>query len=97
MAHVPPHSIVSGVEYVVDAVNGARPAADEVFAGDVTLALTYEPPTAAVHHEQQVSGAGLVCEGGIFVNEKDDHGKDLRRWRVQRKDDGRYVAVQGLY
>ncbi len=40
----------------------------------------------------------MVCDGRIFVNEKDGHGKDRRRRRVQHEEDTeRYVARQGLF
>ncbi|MCW2614083.1 MAG: hypothetical protein JWN08_1077 [Frankiales bacterium] len=98
MATVPPHSIVSGVDYAVATLGGVPPGDDEAaFDGVVELALTYGPAGGDVRHEQVVHGVGLVSEGGIFVHEKDDHGKDLRRWRVSRREGGGWVARQGLY
>jgi hypothetical protein len=98
MSTVPPHSIVSGVEYGVDEVNGQPPGGDQDFDGAVTLALTYDPPGSQVRHEQVIHGVGMVSDGGIFVNEKDDRGRDLRRWRIRRRDGSEgYVAQQGLY
>lgn len=97
MARVPPRSIISGVEYTVETVNGARPSADADFAGDVVLALTYDAPGTEVRHEQEIRGVGLLTEGGIYVNEKDERGKDLRRWQVRPHGEQGYCAVQGLF
>lgn len=98
MPPVPPNSVISGVDYGVTEVNGRPPGTDGDFEGEVSLSLRYSPAGSAVHHEQEIRGQGLVCDGGIFVNEKDDHGKDVRRWRVQHQPKtGMYVARQGLY
>lgn len=97
MALVPPKSIISGVEYAVETVNGARPSADADFAGDVVLALAYDPPGSDVRHEQEICGLGRLSEGGIYVNEKDERGKDLRRWQVRPHGQQGYCAVQGLF
>ena len=43
-------------------------------------------------------GVGMVSDSGIFFNEKDERSKDVRRWRIVRRDeDGTYVAKQGLF
>lgn len=97
MALVPPRSIISGVEYTVETVNDVRPSADEDFSGDVLLALTYHPPGTEVRHEQDISGVGMLTERGIYVNEKDERGKDLRRWQVRPHGEHGYCAVQGLF
>ena len=96
MTSQPPTSIISGVEYVVTEVSGRPPAADDDFAGEVSLRLVYDPADSAVSQDHQVSGVGLVSDDGIFFNEKSALSKDVRRWRVLRKDDG-YVAKQGLF
>jgi len=58
----------------------------------------YSSGGSAIHHEHTIQGLGLVCDGGIFVNEKDGHGKDRRRWQVQHEEGTeRYVARQGLF
>jgi len=98
MTSVPPESIISGVDYAVRAVNGHPPQGDGDFDGQVSLSLVYSPSGSAVHHEQTIQGQGLVCDDGIFVNEKDGHGKDRRRWRVQHQGGTElYVARQGLF
>ncbi len=97
MSPVPPNSIVSGVEYRVDAVNGTSPRGEADFEGQVALSLTYEPKGSSVWHEQVIDGPGMVTSGGAFVNEQDDHGKDLRRWLVQPREDETFEAEQGLY
>ena len=96
MTAQPPTSIVSGVEYAVREVSGSPPAADTDFAGDVELHVVYEAPGAAVRQDHVLHGMGLVSDAGIFFNEKGEHGKDVRRWQIVRKDDG-YVARQGLF
>jgi hypothetical protein len=93
----PPHSIISGVAYTVSDVQGTSPAADADFAGERTLRLVYRPQGSAIDQEHLVRGVGLVSEAGIYFNEKDAaSGKDVRRWRISRRDDG-YVAQQGLF
>ncbi len=80
------------------AVNGRPPQRDGDFDGEISLSLVYSSGGLAIHHEQTIQGLGLVCDGGIFVNEKDGHGKDRRRWRVQHEaGTERYVARQGLF
>lgn len=93
----PPHSIISGVEYAVQEVQGQPPTSEGDFDGEVTLHVVYRPPTNGVDQEHVLHGVGLVSEAGTFFNEKDDRGKDVRRWQVVRKDDGSYVAKQGLF
>ncbi len=98
MTSVPPESIISGVNYAVRAVNGRPPQWDGDFDGEISLFLVYSSGGSAIHHEQTIQGLGLVCDGGIFVNEKDGRGKDRRRWRVQHEaGTERYVARQGLF
>lgn len=98
MTAEPPTSIISGVDYEVVQVNGRPPSAGDDFDGELTLSLVYDPADAGVRHEQVVRGLGMSSDGGIFVNEKDAAGKDVRRWRVTREDStGTYVARQGLY
>lgn len=97
MTAEPPTSIISGVDYEVAQVNGRSPRAHEDFEGELALSLVYDPADAGVRHEQVVQGVGLVCDSGIYVNEKDAAGKDVRRWLVVRQDTGAYVARQGLY
>jgi hypothetical protein len=93
----PPSSIISGVEYQVQAVQGEPPAQLEDFVGEVTLDVTYQPPSGMVHQEHVLRGAGLISGDVVFFNEKDARGKDVRRWQVVRKDDGAWVAKQGLF
>ena len=98
MTAEPPTSIISGVDYEVVEVNGRPPSAGDDFAGELTLSLVYDPADAGVRHEQVVRGLGLTAESGIYVNEKDAAGKDVRRWLVRRQEDtGTFVARQGLY
>lgn len=97
MSEQPPSSIVSGVEYQVQAVHGRPPAQLEDFAGEVVLEVTYEPASGTVHQEHVLRGDGLVSGDAVFFNEKDPRGKDVRRWQVLRKDDGTWVAKQGLF
>ena len=92
----PPHSIISGVEYVVREVGDRQPTSDDDFSGEVALHVAYDAPGAAVSQEHVLRGVGLVSEGGIFFNEKDERGKDVRRWQVERKGE-QYVAKQGLF
>ena len=94
----PPNSIISGVEYAIREVDGRPPTADEDFAGEVALRVVYDPPGKAVGQEHVLRGVGLVSNSGVFFNEKDERGKDVRRWQVVRKgEDGGYVAKQGLF
>ena len=94
----PPFSIISGVEYQVQAVSGRPPASLEDFVGEVTLDVTYEPPSGSVRQEHVLRGAGISSDGAVYFNEKDVHtGKDVRRWQVVQKDDGTWVAKQGLF
>ena len=92
----PPTSIVSGVEYEVQDVDGRAPEAPADFDGELAMSLRYQP-SGAVRHELVVRGVGVVADSGIYVNEKDAAGKDVRRWLVVPRDDGGYVAKQGLY
>jgi hypothetical protein len=94
----PPTSIISGVDYEVAQVNEQPPRADEDFEGELTLSLVYDPAGAGVRDEQVVRGLGMAAGSGIYVNEKDAAGKDVRRWLVVRQEGtGTYVARQGLY
>lgn len=94
----PPNSIVSGVEYTVREVDGRPPSSDDDFSGERVLHVVYDPAGAAVSSDHVLRGVGLVSDGGVFFNEKDERGKDVRRWQVVRKDgDGGYVAKQGLF
>lgn len=93
----PPTSIISGVEYQVQAVQGRPPASLEDFVGEVALDVTYEPPSESVRQEHVLRGAGLVSGDVVFFNEKDARSKDVRRWQVLQKDDGTWVAKQGLF
>ena len=98
MTSVPPTSIISGVDYLVREVSGRPPADDADFDGAQELRVHYAPDGSAVTDEHVLQGIGMVSEGGIFFNEKDARGKDLRRWKIERQDDGpRYVARQGLF
>ena len=97
MTEQPPSSIISGVEYEVQAVQGRPPAQLEDFGGEVVLDVTYEASSGTVREEHVLRGAGLVSGDTVFFNEKDPRGKDVRRWQVQRKDDGTWVAKQGLF
>ncbi len=93
----PPRSIVSGVEYAVQQVGDRRPTADDDFSGELVLQVAYAPPGAAVSQEHVLRGVGLVSGEVAFFNEKDARSKDVRRWQVVRKDDGTWVAKQGLF
>jgi len=94
----PPKSIISGVEYTVREVDGRRPERDDDFSGERTLHVVYAAPEAAGDQEHLLRGVGLVSDGGVYFNEKDARGKDVRRWQIVRKDDDRrYVAKQGLF
>ena len=94
----PPSSIISGVEYQVQAVQGEPPASLEDFVGEVALDVTYEPPSGSLRQEHVLRGAGLVSDGVVYFNEKDVRSsKDVRRWQVVQKDDGTWVAKQGLF
>ncbi len=73
MTSVPPESIISGV--ALRAVNGRPPQRDGDFDGEISLSLVYSSGGSAIHHKHTIQGLGLVCDGGIFVNEKDGHGK----------------------
>jgi len=98
MTSVPPETIISGVNYAVRAVNGRPPQRDGDFDGQISLSLVYSSGGSVNHHEHTIQGLGLVCDGGIFVNEKDGRSKDRRRWRVQHEEGTeRYVARQGLF
>ena len=97
MTEQPPSSIISGVEYRVQAVQGRPPAHIEDFVGEVALEVTYEPATGSVHQEHVLRGAGVESGDVVFFNEKDARGKDVRRWQITGKDDGTYVAKQGLF
>jgi hypothetical protein len=93
----PPTSIISGVDYEVEQVNGRPPGAGSDFDGELTLSLVYDPADADVRDAQVVRGLGCVTDSGIYVNEKDAAGKDVRRWLVRQEDTGTFVARQGLY
>jgi hypothetical protein len=94
----PPTSIISGVDYAVTQVNGRPPSGGRDFEGELTLSLVYDPEDAGVRDEQVIRGLGRMSDSGIYVNEKDAAGKDVRRWLVVHHErTGTYVARQGLY
>jgi hypothetical protein len=97
MTEQPPSSIISGVEYHVQAVQGRPPAHLDDFVGEVALDVTYQAAGGSVRQEHVLRGAGIASGDAVFFNEKDARGKDVRRWQVVRKDDGTYVAKQGLF
>lgn len=93
-----PASIISGVAYRVQTANGRTPTADSAFAGALTLQLSYRLPNSTITDRHELTGVGLASGDGIFFNEKDSHGKDVRRWRITRQHDGQgYLATQGLF
>lgn len=97
MTEQPPSSIISGVEYSVQAVRGRPPASPEDFVGEVALDISYAPASGSVHQQHVLRGVGILNGDTVFFNEKDPRGKDVRRWQVVRKDDGSWVAKQGLF
>ena len=94
----PPSSIISGVAYLVTHVHDRPPQQDADFAGELSLHVSYDPPDSPVTDQHLLTGVGMVSDSGIFFNEKDLQGKDVRRWRIARQQDRQeYVATQGLF
>ncbi len=72
-------TVLSGVPYVVSAIDGRRPSSLDDFIGAHRLLLTRDG------HESVVDGLGLqIGPSAVTFTEKlsDAGGKDVREWKI---------------
>ena len=87
--------VVSGVPYIVTAVNGRVPWSLDDFSTDTVEVI-------ASRHQQRVTicGAGRrVDERSVVIHEKtwDGAGKDVRTWEVTANADGFEAAERSVF